>query len=77
MSISIFVVHAEMDMEKDSWDAHEYWKMKIESMHKDVSSGKKWVVGSWFYTPSQLEGLTLRKYDRYFSLFYSTFYSGT
>jgi len=66
MSISIFVVHQDMDMEKERWDAHEYWKMKIDSMHKDVSSGKRWVVGTWFYTPSQLEDIQLRKCDRYF-----------
>jgi hypothetical protein len=54
-----------MDSGKERWDPHEYWKMKIQSMHKDESSGKKWVVGYWFYTPSQLADISLRKSDRY------------
>ena len=43
-----------MDIDGPEWDPHEYWKMKILSMHKDDDSGKRWVVGAWFYSPSQL-----------------------
>jgi hypothetical protein len=51
---SIFVVHKDMDMDMDgpNWEPHDYWKMKITSLHKDESTGQKWVVGTWFYTPS-------------------------
>jgi hypothetical protein len=54
---SIFVVHKDMDMDEDAppWDPHEYWKMKVVSFHKDVSSGERWVLGTWFYSPSDLE----------------------
>jgi hypothetical protein len=53
------------------WGAHDYWKMKIISMHKDVS-GNSWVVGFWFYTPSQMRGIKLR--DKYvFGIFLSYF----
>jgi hypothetical protein len=41
--------------EGPEWNPHEYWKMKILSFHKNKSSNEKWVVGTWFYTPSQLE----------------------
>ena len=60
-----------MDMDGPDWDSHEYWKMKILSMHKNVSSGEKWVVGTWFYTPSQLRGIKLK--DRYSHLRLSVF----
>lgn len=65
---SIFVVHEGMNMDEDGpeWDSHEYWKMKILSMHKDNSSGERWVVGYWFYTPSQLREIKLK--DRYLHL---------
>jgi hypothetical protein len=65
---SIFVVHKDMNMDSDGpeWDPHEYWKMKIISMHKDGLSGKKWVVGTWFYTPTQLKDIKLKERDRYF-----------
>ena len=43
-----------MDIDGPEWDPHKYWKMKILSMHKDDDSGKRWVVGAWFYSPSQL-----------------------
>ena len=71
--ISIFVVHATMNMRKDApqWDPHEFWKMRIMSMHKNPSSGEKWVVGTWFYSPSQLEDILK---DRYSDLHSSVFY---
>jgi len=50
-----------MDLKAPSWDPHEFWKMKILSMHKDHASGKRWLVGAWFYTPSQLEDINLRE----------------
>ena len=64
---SIFVVHQGMDMNEDGpeWGSHEYWKMKILSMHKESSSGKKWVVGTWFYTSSQLREIKLKERDRW------------
>jgi hypothetical protein len=71
--ISIFVVHAGMNMHKDApeWDSHEFWKMKIKLMHKNPSSGEKWVVGTWFYTPSQLEDILDERYsDLHSSVFY-------
>lgn len=71
--ISIFVVHADMDMDSDEWSPHEYWKMKILSMHKNPSTGEKWVVGTWFYTPSQLKD-AIKVNDRYSDLQYSVFY---
>lgn len=55
-----------MDQEGIEWDSHDYWKMKILSMHKDKFSGEKWVVGSWFYTPSQLRDIKLK--ERYLKL---------
>lgn len=59
--ISIFVVHSGMDPEDQHPDPHEYWKMKVVSMHKNVLTGERWVVGAWFYTPSQLREIKLKK----------------
>lgn len=55
-----------MDMDEDGpeWDPHEYWKMKITSFHKNPSRKQIWVVGTWFYTPEQLEEAKLTKKDR-------------
>lgn len=55
-----------MDMDEDGpeWGSHEYWKMKILSLHKDRVSGKRWVVGSWFYSPSHLKEIKLNGRDR-------------
>jgi len=60
---SIFVVHESMNMDMDGsdWDSHDYWKMKVLSMHKNTSSGEKWVVGTWFYSPSQLKDVKLKE----------------
>jgi hypothetical protein len=57
-----------MDMDEDGpeWHPHAYWKMKILSMHKNELKKERWVVGTWFYTPSQLEKLKLPEKDRYF-----------
>jgi hypothetical protein len=51
-----------MDADGPEWESHEYWKMKVVSMH--VLSGKKWVVGTWFYSPSQLRDIKIK--ERYF-----------
>jgi len=40
-------------------DAHQYWKMSITSIHQ--GKGRVWVVGFWFYSPTDLEGLLLRE----------------
>lgn len=53
-----------MNEDGPEWESHDYWKMKILSMHKDPSSQKKWVVGTWFYTPSQLKEIKLKERDR-------------
>ncbi|KAF8954149.1 hypothetical protein BDZ97DRAFT_1928699 [Flammula alnicola] len=60
----VFVVHEGIDLDASVIDPHEYWKMQIVSLHKDRATGKKWVVGAWFYTPSQLEGVKLTDKDR-------------
>ena len=54
-----------MDEDGPEWDGHEFWKMKISSFHKDESSGKRWVVGTWFYSPSQLKMQKVKREDKY------------
>lgn len=64
---SVFVVHKDMVMDEDGskeWQPHDYWKMKILSMHKDTTSGDRWIVGTWFYSPSQLRPI-LKPKERY------------
>lgn len=53
-------------MDGPEWESHEFWKMRILSMHKDHVSGNKWVVGTWFYSPSQLRDIKLK--ERYLHL---------
>jgi hypothetical protein len=57
---SLFVIHHGMDMEGGQPDPHEYWKMRVVLMHKDQLTQQRWVVGAWFYTPSQLRDINLK-----------------
>jgi hypothetical protein len=56
---SVFVVHEGMTVGEEHSDGHKYWKMKILSMHQGKDT--IWIIGSWFYSPSDLKGLNLRK----------------
>jgi hypothetical protein len=38
-------------------DGHKYWKMKITSIHQGAKTF--WVVGHWYYSPSNLKELKL------------------
>lgn len=48
-----------MKLRERQTDGHGYWKMKVVSIHRDK---KYWVIGLWFYSPSELStvGLTGR-----------------
>jgi hypothetical protein len=48
------VVHQGLQVGDWQPDGHQYWKMRISSIHQD-KAGNLWVVGSWFYSPSDLE----------------------
>jgi hypothetical protein len=50
-----------MVQQEHPYDPHQYWKMKVVSMHKNQETGEKWVVGAWFYTPSQLKEIGLKE----------------
>jgi hypothetical protein len=55
LSQSVFVLHK--DMKVGTMDGDQYWKMRITSIHR--GKGCIWVVGTWFYTPAELEKLQL------------------
>ena len=50
-----------MKLRERQTDGHGYWKMKVMSIHRDKRR-KYWVIGLWFYSPSELStvGLTGR-----------------
>ena len=52
-SSSIFVVADNMAAGVAHQDGHLYWKMQITSIHANVTD--EWVVGNWFYSPSELD----------------------
>lgn len=58
-----------MEVGEPRKDGHEYWKMRISSIHRGEES-VIWIVGRWFYSPSNLNddgSLGLRKrYGFYF-----------
>jgi hypothetical protein len=59
---SVFIIHEGMDMVKNpNPDPHDYWKMRVVSMHKNPETQEKWIVGAWFYSPSQLKELVKLK----------------
>jgi hypothetical protein len=61
----------DMDMDGPPWVSHEYWKMKVSSLHKNELTGEKWVLGTWFYTPEQLRDQILKeRYSYLLSVFY-------
>jgi hypothetical protein len=67
---SIFVVHEALATDDNpNRDPHDYWKMRIVSMHKNPKTQERWIVGAWFYTPSQLRDLVKLK-KRYQSVFH-------
>ena len=41
-------------------DGHVYWKLRITSIHTG-ERGSIWIVGDWFYSPSDLLELNLSK----------------
>ena len=55
---SVFVVHQGMQTSQKQPDGHPYWKMKVVSIHVD-KDGTYWIVGAWFYSPSDLKELKL------------------
>lgn len=57
---SIFVAHEEMEG-GPVLDGHRYWKMRILSIHQGVGSSK-WIVGTWFYSPSNLQEVLRKRY---------------
>jgi hypothetical protein len=59
LSFSVFVAHEGMTLAENHSDSHRYWKMKIKSMHQGKDT--IWVVGNWFYSPSNLKELKLHK----------------
>ncbi|KIM37241.1 hypothetical protein M413DRAFT_13427 [Hebeloma cylindrosporum] len=60
----VFVVPANVILTEDTrpLDPHKYWKMRIDSMHMDEDD-KCWVVGTWFYSPSEVADLPSLKKD--------------
>ncbi len=58
--ISVFVVAEGMNMTEKVKDGHKHWKMKIVSMHQD--EGTVWIVGNWFYSPTDLKKIGLAKW---------------
>ena len=55
---SVFVAHHAMQL-GPQLDGNVYWKMKIIFIHQE--KGDIWVVGHWFYLPSDLKDLCLRR----------------
>jgi hypothetical protein len=48
-----------MDMSvKEAEHPHSYWKLRVSSLHMDRNE-KIWVVGTWFYSPSDLQDIKL------------------
>ena len=52
---SIYVAPEGLDLTKRPHPGDAYWKMEVVSIHED--QGKCWVVGSWFYSPSNVRKL--------------------
>lgn len=61
--LSVFVVHEGMKVGERS-DGHKYWKMRISSIHKGEGL-MMWIVGSWFYSPSNLKEGWVKLRKRY------------
>jgi hypothetical protein len=59
-STSVFVCHSGMEVGKKHLDGHLYWKMKVSTIHED-QDGKTWIVGEWYYSPSDLKTVNLCK----------------
>ena len=57
MSDSVYVAHEGLTLEDTPLDGHAYWKMKIRSIHQGKDT--IWVIGYWFYSPSNLKDLEL------------------
>jgi hypothetical protein len=64
----VFVVPQGIQAGQKQSDGHAYWKIRISSVHQGV--GKFWVVGVWFYSPSDLE--KLRPSQRCFFVYMSS-----
>lgn len=58
---SVFVFHEGMVNEEPPYDPHQYWKMRVVSMHKNLRTQEKWIVGAWFYTPSHLRDIEMKE----------------
>ena len=43
-----------MDKEGPEWDSHNYWKMKVLSMHKNTSSDRSGLWRPGFIAPLNL-----------------------
>jgi|SRR6266705_2795666 len=69
---SVFVVANGMEVGRPA-DSHRYWKMRIQSLHHDNQQEKVWVVGSWFYSPSDLENIGLAQRWIIINLYYTFF----
>jgi len=41
-------------------DGHPYWKMKVLTIHEG-QDGRVWIVGEWYYSPSNLNVVKLCK----------------
>lgn len=61
LHVSVFVFHEAMVKQEPPYDPHLYWKMRVTSMHRNPKTKERWIVGAWFYTPSQLKEIKLRK----------------
>ena len=68
---SVYVVHQGIDPGPQN-DGHDYWKVKVASIHQGQNQGT-WVIGLWFYSPSDLKDLDLCRQcvQHYGSYYYS------
>jgi hypothetical protein len=49
-----------MEVGQKHGNGHGYWKMKVSSIHEG-QDGKVWIVGEWYYSPSNLNTVKLCK----------------
>ena len=55
-SIYLILAWVDLDTAERPLPPHEYWYMRIVSIHYD-GDDKCWVIGSWYYLPSEVAGL--------------------
>lgn len=65
---SVFVVHEGIDLNNRPIPAWMYWKLKVQSIRRDQTTNRCWVLGVWYYTADMVaERDTFnRKYVFYF-----------